>query len=99
MGLARKKSIVQCNVGNKRPVFVCCLFPEKAECCQLNLEFEESDEVVFSVIGPRAVHLTGYYLPTSSLNHHNDESYPYFHVPNLLQIIGFFSTFSINYVA
>ncbi|XWS10428.1 hypothetical protein CRYUN_Cryun39dG0076800 [Craigia yunnanensis] len=77
MGLARKKSIVQCNVGNKRPVFVCCLFPEKAECCQLNLEFEESDEVVFSVIGPLAVHLTGYYLPTSSVNHHNDESESY----------------------
>ncbi|XWS10595.1 hypothetical protein CRYUN_Cryun38cG0009800 [Craigia yunnanensis] len=77
MGSATQKSIVQCNVGNKRPLFLCCLFPEKAECCQLNLEFEESDEVVFSVIGPRTVHLTGYYLHTSSLNHHNDESESY----------------------
>ncbi|XP_012463367.1 peptidyl-prolyl cis-trans isomerase FKBP43 isoform X2 [Gossypium raimondii] len=58
MGDGIKKSIVQCNVGNKMPVFLCCLFPDKAECCQLNLEFEESDEVVFSVIGPRTVHLT-----------------------------------------
>ncbi|PPD89157.1 hypothetical protein GOBAR_DD13914 [Gossypium barbadense] len=58
MGDGIKKSIVQCNVGNKMPVFLCSLFPDKAECCQLNLEFEESDEVVFSVIGPRTVHLT-----------------------------------------
>ncbi|KAG4161883.1 hypothetical protein ERO13_D01G083900v2 [Gossypium hirsutum] len=77
MGDGIKKSIVQCNVGNKMPVFLCCLFPDKAECCQLNLEFEESDEVVFSVIGPRTVHLTGYYLSSSSLNHHNDESESY----------------------
>lgn len=77
MGDGIKKSIVQCNVGNKMPVFLCSLFPDKAECCQLNLEFEESDEVVFSVIGPRTVHLTGYYLSSSSLNHHNDESYPF----------------------
>ncbi|XVE74294.1 hypothetical protein DITRI_Ditri12bG0005200 [Diplodiscus trichospermus] len=77
MGSSTHKTIVQCNVGNKRAVYVCCLFPEKAECCQLNLEFDESDEVVFSVIGPRTVHLTGYYLPTSSLNHHNDDSESY----------------------
>ncbi|XP_022718143.1 peptidyl-prolyl cis-trans isomerase FKBP43-like isoform X2 [Durio zibethinus] len=74
MGNGAQKSIVQCNVGNKRPVFVCSLLPEKAECCQVNLEFEESDEVVFSVIGPRTVHLSGFYLPTSSHNGHNDES-------------------------
>ncbi|XVE99046.1 hypothetical protein REPUB_Repub03eG0162900 [Reevesia pubescens] len=68
------KSIVQCNVGNKASVYLCCLVPNGAECCPLNLEFEESDEVVFSVIGSRTVHLTGYYLRSSSLDHHNDES-------------------------
>ncbi|EOY14186.1 FKBP-like peptidyl-prolyl cis-trans isomerase family protein isoform 2 [Theobroma cacao] len=77
MGSSMQKSIVQCNVGNKSPVYVCCLFPDKAECCQLNLEFEEAHEVVFSVIGPRSVHLTGYYLPNSSCNHPNDESESY----------------------
>ncbi|OMO51514.1 hypothetical protein CCACVL1_29749 [Corchorus capsularis] len=44
------------------------------ECCQLNLEFEEAHQVVFSVIGPRSVHLTGYYVSRSSYNHPNDES-------------------------
>ncbi|MBA0683961.1 hypothetical protein Goari_025581 [Gossypium aridum] len=34
------------------------MFPDKSECCQLNLEFEESDKVVFSTVGLRAVHLT-----------------------------------------
>ncbi|GKV24935.1 hypothetical protein SLEP1_g34472 [Rubroshorea leprosula] len=61
-GAASKKSIVQCNVGDKSPVFLCSLFPEIAETCQLNVEFEENDEVIFSVIGPRSVHLVGYYL-------------------------------------
>ncbi|XP_039064325.1 peptidyl-prolyl cis-trans isomerase FKBP43-like [Hibiscus syriacus] len=78
MGNGVQKSIVQCNVGNSRPVFLCSLFPDLADCCQLNLEFEESDEVVFSVIGPRTVHLTGYYLGPASLDHHrSDESEPY----------------------
>ncbi|XP_039032059.1 peptidyl-prolyl cis-trans isomerase FKBP43-like [Hibiscus syriacus] len=77
-GNGEQKSIVQCNVGNSRPVFLCSLFPDKAECCQLNLEFEESDEVVFSVIGPRTVHLTGYYMGSTRLDHHhNDESESY----------------------
>ncbi|GMI76805.1 hypothetical protein HRI_001349800 [Hibiscus trionum] len=77
MGDGVQKSIVQCNVGNRMPVFLCSLFPDKAECCQLNLEFDESDEVVFSVIGPRTVHLTGYYMFSTSLHHHNDESESY----------------------
>ncbi|KAK8618146.1 hypothetical protein V6N13_116016 [Hibiscus sabdariffa] len=77
MGDGVQKSIVQCNVGNRMPVFLCSLFPDKAECCQLNLEFDESDEVVFSVIGPRTVHLTGYYLFSTSIHHHNDESESY----------------------
>ncbi|MBA0615296.1 hypothetical protein Godav_015450 [Gossypium davidsonii] len=34
------------------------MFPDKSECCQLNLEFEESDKVVFSTVGLRTVHLT-----------------------------------------
>ncbi|BBG97422.1 FKBP-like peptidyl-prolyl cis-trans isomerase family protein [Prunus dulcis] len=61
-GTATKKSILQCNVGNKSPVYLCSLFPEKAESLQINVEFEESEEVIFSVIGPRSVHISGYYL-------------------------------------
>lgn len=64
LGLAKAttKSVLQCNVGNKSPVFLCSLYPEKTESLQLNLEFEEVDEVIFSVIGPRSIHLSGYYL-------------------------------------
>ncbi|XP_058075480.1 peptidyl-prolyl cis-trans isomerase FKBP53-like [Magnolia sinica] len=64
-GPSMKKSVVQCNVGNKTPVLLCSLLPEKIESCPLNLEFEEADEVVFSVLGPKSVHLTGYYLGSS----------------------------------
>lgn len=78
-GTATKKSVVQCNVGNKSPVFLCSLFPEKSESCQLNLEFEEADEVVFSVIGPRSVHLTGYFMGATRTNKLDDESYPFWH--------------------
>ncbi|KAM6584665.1 hypothetical protein CsatB_011667 [Cannabis sativa] len=65
MGKATTKSVLQCNVGNKSPVFLCSLYPEKTESLQLNLEFEEVDEVIFSVIGPRSIHLSGYYLGSS----------------------------------
>ncbi|KAJ0105362.1 hypothetical protein Patl1_19235 [Pistacia atlantica] len=91
-GNATKKSVVQCNVGNKSPVFLCSLFPEKAESCQLNLEFEEANEVVFSVIGPRSVHLTGYFLGSGGRHYNlNDESYPFnFFDPIMLKEINIF---------
>ncbi|KAM0964167.1 hypothetical protein ACFX15_022545 [Malus domestica] len=68
-GTATKKSTLQCNVGNKSPVYLCSLFPEKAESLQINVEFEECEEVIFSVLGPRSVHLSGHYLPRHQ--HHN----------------------------
>lgn len=77
-GTATKKSVLQCNVGNKSPVYLCSLFPEKTECLQLNLEYEEADEVIFSVIGPRSIHLSGYFL--GSCRHNNvidDNTYPF----------------------
>ncbi|XP_042457217.1 peptidyl-prolyl cis-trans isomerase FKBP53-like [Zingiber officinale] len=61
-GKATTKSVVQCNVGKKSPVLLCSLIPDKTEACPLELEFEEEGEVVFSVIGPRSVHLSGYYI-------------------------------------
>lgn len=60
-GSSTKKSIVQCNVGDKKPIYLCSLLPEKIETCQLNLEFEEEDEVTFSVVGPHSVHLSGFF--------------------------------------
>ncbi|KAK2985234.1 hypothetical protein RJ640_015942 [Escallonia rubra] len=59
IGASEGKSLVQCNVGDKSPVLLCALLPDKTESCQLDLEFEEADEVMFSVIGPRSVFLTG----------------------------------------
>ncbi|GAV91387.1 FKBP_C domain-containing protein [Cephalotus follicularis] len=74
IGTATNKSILQCNVGDRSSVFLCSLLPDKVDSCPLNLEFDELEEVLFSVIGPRSVHLTGYY-PRSG-QHHNlhDES-------------------------
>ncbi|KAF8093585.1 hypothetical protein N665_0383s0208 [Sinapis alba] len=60
------RNILQCNVGNKSPLFLCVLSPEKVDSCQLNIEFLEAEDVIFSVIGPRSVHLTGYFLGRSS---------------------------------
>lgn len=80
IGTSANKSLVQCNVGDKSPVLLCALLPDKTESCQLDLEFEEADEVVFSVIGPRSVHLTGYYVGNSNSRNLkiDDESYPFF---------------------
>ncbi|KAF5748003.1 FKBP-type peptidyl-prolyl cis-trans isomerase [Tripterygium wilfordii] len=77
IGSATAKSVVQCNVGNRSPVFLCSLFPEKLESSQLNLEFDEADDVVLSVLGPRSVHLTGYYLVGGRHFYPNDESESY----------------------
>ncbi|WOL20194.1 peptidyl-prolyl cis-trans isomerase FKBP53 [Canna indica] len=64
-GKGTTKSVLQCNVGKKSPILLCSLFPDKTETCHLELEFEEDDEVVFSVLGQRSVHLSGYYLGSS----------------------------------
>ncbi|CAH9094324.1 unnamed protein product [Cuscuta epithymum] len=69
IGSANTKSLVQCNVGNKAPLFLCALLPERTESCHLDLEFEEAENVVFSVLGPRSIHLTGYYVGKSSNAH------------------------------
>ncbi|KAH6812145.1 hypothetical protein C2S51_025907 [Perilla frutescens var. frutescens] len=74
---ATKKSVVQCNVGKRSPVLLCALLPNQTESCHLDLEFAEADDVVFSVIGPRSVYLTGYYVHQSqqSSPHSDSESY------------------------
>ncbi|KAM7523470.1 hypothetical protein LguiA_013372 [Lonicera macranthoides] len=64
-GLWTSRSVVQCSVGSKPPVFICSLSIREVASCQLDLEFEEKDDVVFSVKGPRGVHLAGYFLNSS----------------------------------
>lgn len=76
-GSAVTKSLVQCNVGNKSPVFLCALLPDKMESCHLDLEFEEADDVVFSVIGPRSVYLTGYYVSNDRHSAMNSDTESY----------------------
>ena len=45
--------------------------------CRLEIELEEVDDVVFSVIGQSSIHLSGYYVRASSRsNAGDDESYP-----------------------
>ncbi|GJN27476.1 hypothetical protein PR202_gb15504 [Eleusine coracana subsp. coracana] len=61
-GAGGKKCVLQCSVENKDPVYLCALVPEKSETCHLELEFDEED-VSFSVIGQRSIHLAGYYIP------------------------------------
>lgn len=70
---AAAKTTVQCNVGEKSPVLICSLFADKCETCHLELEFEEQEEVVFSVLGKSSVHLTGYYVGPRDGN-----QYPFF---------------------
>ncbi|KAL3626885.1 hypothetical protein CASFOL_029290 [Castilleja foliolosa] len=61
-GPTKRNVVVQCKVGNRIPVLLCSLIPSQTESCHLELEFEEADDVVFSVIGPKSVYLTGYYV-------------------------------------
>ncbi|XP_078445856.1 uncharacterized protein LOC144714922 isoform X2 [Wolffia australiana] len=65
-GQGSQRSVLQCNVGDRSPVLLCSLLPDKAECCGMDLQFEESYEVIFSVIGPRNVHLAGYFVDVAS---------------------------------
>ncbi|KAJ4954806.1 hypothetical protein NE237_011589 [Protea cynaroides] len=73
IGKATKKTLVQCNVGNKTPILICSLLPDKTESCPLDLEFEEDDDVVFSVIGPQSVHLSGFFLENGRDCRHEHE--------------------------
>ncbi|KAL2347293.1 hypothetical protein Fmac_001293 [Flemingia macrophylla] len=61
VGSSPEKTILQCSSGHKCPVFLCSLIPDKIESCPLNLEFDADDLVAFSVIGPRSIHLSGFF--------------------------------------
>ncbi|KAL6643332.1 hypothetical protein ACP70R_018997 [Stipagrostis hirtigluma subsp. patula] len=75
---ASARTVLQCNVGNKIPIKLCSLNPKLAEMCNLEIELEEVDDVVFSVIGPSSIHLSGYYAGArSKANLGDDESESY----------------------
>lgn len=72
LGSSTEKSILQCSVGDRSPIFLCSLLPNKDESCPLKLEFDEDDVVVFSIKGPRSIHLAGYFEAESG-DHLRDE--------------------------
>ncbi|KAB1208168.1 Peptidyl-prolyl cis-trans isomerase FKBP53 [Morella rubra] len=61
LGSSTDRCILQCSVGHKNPIFLCSLVPDKNESCPLKLIFENEDLFAFSVIGPRSIHLSGYF--------------------------------------
>ncbi|XP_021978946.1 peptidyl-prolyl cis-trans isomerase FKBP43-like isoform X3 [Helianthus annuus] len=63
------RSIVRCSVGDKPAIAICSLSIKELTCCQLELEFEESHDVVFSVMGPRGVYLAGYLVASAPAAH------------------------------
>lgn len=78
LGSSKERSTVQCSVGHKKPIFLCALLPNKNESCPLDLEFDEDDLVAFSVIGPRSIHLSGYFVAYEGESVRDDyESYPF----------------------
>ncbi|XP_071739712.1 peptidyl-prolyl cis-trans isomerase FKBP43-like [Rutidosis leptorrhynchoides] len=74
IGTPTLRSSVQCNVGDKHPVLLCALLPNKTESLQLDLEFDEAEDVTFSVLGPRSVYLSGYYVGRNRHTNLQDES-------------------------
>ena len=75
---AAERCILQCHVGHKSPIFLCSLLPDKNETCPLSLEFQSDDIVAFSVIGPRSIHLSGYFVANEGDGVLDDyDSYPF----------------------
>ncbi|KAL1201168.1 Peptidyl-prolyl cis-trans isomerase FKBP53 [Cardamine amara subsp. amara] len=64
-GSSKEKSVLQCSIGAKNPIFLCSLLPNKTECCPLNLQFDDNDDepVEFLVTGDRSIHLSGFLEP------------------------------------
>ncbi|KAF6168819.1 hypothetical protein GIB67_042126 [Kingdonia uniflora] len=77
-GSSTKKTSVQINVGDKSPIILCHFIPSGKESCSLNIELEEAEDVVFSVLGPRSVNLIGYYLGNGQeFNHDGSDTESY----------------------
>lgn len=79
------RSIVCYTVGNGESIVLCRLQPtRKSYQCSLNLELEESEDVVFSLDGYRPIHLAGYFIrpPMTTINTTTTcscKAYPYYY--------------------
>lgn len=58
---------VECRIGDKQPVYLCSLNQGSVS---LEVEFEESEDIIFRARGYRGVRLSGYYVSQST------ETYP-----------------------
>jgi len=61
-----QRNVVHCIVSGGHSFALCSLRLEKVDQCSLNLVFEKGQEVSFAITGQSSVHLTGYYLDSSS---------------------------------
>lgn len=66
-----------CALSVTKAILLCNLIPNVFETCHLELEFKELQEVVFSVLGQRSIHLSGYYVGGSGrdLDGNDTDSY------------------------
>ncbi|XP_020521983.1 peptidyl-prolyl cis-trans isomerase FKBP43-like isoform X1 [Amborella trichopoda] len=62
-GSSLDKSVLQCAINGRRPIFLCMLSPGQCESSSINVEFEEDDDVIFSIFGSRGIHILGYFCP------------------------------------
>lgn len=74
---SKKRSLLQCIVGDTSPVLLCSLKHDQKESTSLHIEFAEYDEVVFSVLGNTSVHLAGYFVDRgTNFDADGDDMYP-----------------------
>lgn len=64
---------VMIRIDDQEDYALCSLRPDKLEQQPLDLVFTENENIALMVIGKRAVHLTGYYLP-EGVHEHGDDS-------------------------
>ena len=102
-GESTEKSILQCEVGDKAPIYLCSLLPDRRETCPLNLEFEEDEKVTFSIVGPQSVHLSGFFYGDESEDEDESDEDGYGWYPCLnslflvvLHIVWVFSCFAVK---
>ncbi|XP_022738259.1 peptidyl-prolyl cis-trans isomerase FKBP53 [Durio zibethinus] len=73
LGSSTERAVLQCSVRHKSPIILCSLLPNQNETCSLDLKFDEDDNLIaFSVIGPRSIHLSGYFVAEDG-DHLRDE--------------------------
>lgn len=72
-GSSKGKSVIQCSIGDKNPIYLCSFLPDKTECCPLNLQFDDDEPVEFLVTGDRSIHLSGFFEPYELEEDNDDE--------------------------